>query len=123
MDEIDKTNLSEQTKFRLSEIIGIEIIRLSEIFKKLLSAARNKKKKDDKILMLVKSKLDSIETLVSQSLIVIEISYEEFNAIIREKERYERMKGNVGTASGRSSTKNQENMRLYSVNSKKITSL
>ena len=123
MDEIDKTNLSEQTKFRLSEIIGIEIIRLSEIFKKLLSAARNKKKKHDKILMLVKSKLDSIETLVSQSLIEIEISYEEFNAIIREKERYERMKGNVGTATERSSTKNQENMRLNSVNSKKITSL
>ena len=68
MDEIDKANLSEQAKFRLSEIIGIEIIRLCEIFKKLLSAARNKKKKHDKILMLVKSKLDSIETLVSQSL-------------------------------------------------------
>ena len=43
--------------------------------------------------MLVKSKLDSIETLVSQALIETEISYEEFNAIIREKEKYERMKG------------------------------
>ena len=55
------------------------------IIKKLLSIARNKKKKHDKILMLAKSKLNSIETLVSQALIDMEISHEEFNAIIREK--------------------------------------
>ena len=35
--------------------------------------------------MLAKTKLDSIETLVSQALIDREISHEEFNAIIREK--------------------------------------
>ena len=35
--------------------------------------------------MLAKSKLDSIETLVSQALIDMEISHEELNAIIREK--------------------------------------
>ena len=45
--------------------------------------------------MLAKSKLDSIETLVSQALIGMEISHKEFNAIIREKEKYERMKENV----------------------------
>ena len=55
------------------------------IIKKLLSITRNEKKKHDKILMLAKSKLDSIETLVSQALIDMEISHEEFNAIIREK--------------------------------------
>ena len=59
------------------------------IIKKLLSITRNKKKKHDKILMLAKSKLDSIETLVSQALIDMEISYEEFNAIIREKKIWE----------------------------------
>ena len=37
--------------------------------------------------MLAKSKLDSIETLVSQALIDMEISHEEFNAIIREKKK------------------------------------
>ena len=58
------------------------------IIKKLLSITRNKKKKHDKILMLAKSKLDSIETLVSQALIDMEISHEEFNAIIREKQKY-----------------------------------
>ena len=68
--------------------------------------------------MLVKRKLDSIETLVSQALINMEISHEEFNAIIREKQKYERMKENLRNASEK-----QENMRLNSVNSKKVTSL
>ena len=58
------------------------------IIKKLLSITKYKKK-HDKILMLAKSKLDSIETLVSQALIDIEISHEEFNAIIREKKIWE----------------------------------
>ena len=48
----------------------------------------------------------------------MEISHEEFNAIIREKQKYERMKKNVKNVSEK-----QENMRLNSVNSKKITSL
>ena len=46
--------------------------------------------------MIAKSKLDSIETLVSQALIDMEISHEEFNAIIREKQKYERMKKKWG---------------------------
>ena len=73
--------------------------------------------------MLAKSKLSSIETLVSQALIDMEISHEEFNAIIREKQKYERMKENVKNISERSSIEKRENMRWNSVNSKKITSL
>ena len=57
------------------------------IIKKLLSITRNKKKKHDKILRLAKIKPDSIENLISQSLIDMEISYEEFNAIIWEKKK------------------------------------
>ena len=63
--------------------------------------------------MLAKGKLDSIETLVFQALIDMEISHEEFNGIIRQKE-YERMKENV-----RNISEKQENMRLNSLNSKK----
>ena len=60
------------------------------IVKKLLNVTRNKKKKHDKILMLVKSKLSSIETLVlSQALIDMEISHEEYIAILKEKDIYE----------------------------------
>ena len=53
----------------------------TEITKKLLSTTRNRKKKHDKILMLAKSKLNSNENLVSQVLIYMEISHEEFFSI------------------------------------------
>ena len=139
MDEINKTNLTDQTKFRLNEITKIENYFNSEInqrkscskklnkyvtifdykdkilivlstasgwvciilsasvvgapvgiagasftlifslttgiIKKLLSITRNKKKKHDKILILAKCNLNSIETLVSQALIDMEISH------------------------------------------------
>ena len=58
------------------------------IIKILLSIRRNKKKKRDKILMLAKSKLNSIENLVSQALIDLEISHEKFIAILKEKDTY-----------------------------------
>ena len=54
------------------------------IIKKLLSITRNKKKKHNKIFMLATSKLNSIETL-SQALIDLEISHEEFKTIFNEK--------------------------------------
>ena len=65
------------------------------IIKKLLSTTISKKKKHDKVLMLAKSKLDSIKTLVSQALIDMEISHEEFITILNETSKYEKMKGNV----------------------------
>ena len=43
------------------------------IIKKLLSITRNKKKMHDNILMLAKSKLNNIETLVSQALIDMKV--------------------------------------------------
>ena len=49
--------------------------------------------------MLAKIKLNSIETLVSQALIDIEISHEEFNAIVRKKQKHERMKENLRSVS------------------------
>ena len=45
--------------------------------------------------MLAKSKLNSIETLISQALIDLETSHEKFKAIVNEKERYEEMKENI----------------------------
>ena len=65
------------------------------IIKKLLSIKRKKRKKHDKILKLAKSKLDSFETLASQTLIDMEISHEEFITILKEKDKYEKMKENV----------------------------
>ena len=88
------------------------------IIKKLLSKTRNKKKRHNKILVLAKSKLNGIETLVSQALIDMEISHEEFITILGEKKKYEKMKENVKTVSERSSAEKQENIRLNSVNSR-----
>ena len=152
IEAIHKTNLSEQTKFRLDQISkienyfikeinqrkscsrklnkyvttfdyidkilivlsattgGVSIISFTSIIgapvgiasasltlffslttgivKKLLNITRNKKKKHYKILMLAKSKLNSIETLISQAMIDMEISHEEFIAIFKEKDKY-----------------------------------
>ena len=65
------------------------------VIKKLFSITRNKKKKYDQVLMLGKSKLNSIENLISQALIDMEISLEEFNAIVKMKNKYEKMKENL----------------------------
>ena len=45
--------------------------------------------------MLAKSKLNSIDTLISQALIDMDISHEEFITILKEKDRYEIMKENL----------------------------
>ena len=159
MHEIDKTKLSEQTKFRLSKIMGIENYLYQEInqqrsyskklnkyitifdnidkiliilsvtssgisiisfasaigvpagiasacftlifsittgiIKKLLNITRNKKKRHDKVLMLAESKLNSIESLISQALNDLDISHQEFIIILNEKDKYERMKYNL----------------------------
>ena len=63
--------------------------------------------------MLVKSKISSIETLLSQALTDMEISHKEFIAIFKEKDKYEKMKENV-----RDVSEKQENLRLSSVNSR-----
>ena len=65
------------------------------IIKKLLKKARNKKKKHDKILVLAKNKINSIETLISQVLIDLDISHEEFKTIVNEKEKYEKTKEDI----------------------------
>ena len=45
--------------------------------------------------MLAKSKLNSIETLMSQALIDLDISHEEFKTIGNDKEKYEQMKESI----------------------------
>ena len=42
--------------------------------------------------MLAKSKLNSIETLLSQALIDLEISHEEFVTVLKERDKFEKMK-------------------------------
>ena len=58
---------------------------------------RNKKKKEkhSKIIMLAKSKLNSIESLMSQALIDLDISHDEFKAIVNEKKKYDPVKESI----------------------------
>ena len=68
--------------------------------------------------MFSKSKLNSIETSVSQALIDMEKSHEEFITILKEKDKCEKMKENLRNVSECSSAEKQENMRLNSVHSR-----
>ena len=63
--------------------------------------------------MLAKSKLNSIETLISHALIDMDISHEEFVTILKEKDKYKKMKKNL-----RSENEEYKIMRLSSIKSK-----
>ena len=63
--------------------------------------------------MLAKSKLNGIETLISQAFIDMEISHEEFITILKVKDKYEKIKDNL-----RSENERYEIMKLASVKSK-----
>ena len=52
--------------------------------------------------MLAKGKLNSINTLISQALIEMDISHEECITILKEKDRYEMMKDNLKNKNGES---------------------
>ena len=82
------------------------------IIKKLLDITRRKKKKHDQILMLAESKFNSIETLMSQALGDLDISHEEFIMILKEKDKYERMKYNLINENG---DEKQETIKLSSI--------
>ena len=63
--------------------------------------------------MLAKCELSSNETVISQALINMETSHEEFITILKEKDKYEKMKDNL-----RSQNEKHEIMKLSSVKSK-----
>ena len=69
----------ESTSFSLSFSISTGII------KKLLKATRNNKKKRNKIVILARSKLNSIDSKISEALINNEIGHENFMTIIHEE--------------------------------------
>ena len=83
------------------------------IVKVLLSTTRNRNKKLDKIFMFAKSKLNSIKTLISQAMLDMEICHKEFVMILKEKDKYKKMKENL-----RGENEKQEIMRLSSIKPK-----
>ena len=65
------------------------------ISKSLLKVTKKRKKKHKKIITLAKSKLNTIDTLLSSALNDSKISHEEFTNIITEKNIYENIKENI----------------------------
>ena len=62
---------------------------------------------------MAKSKLNSFETLISQALAVMDISHEGFVTVLKEKDKYEKMKENL-----RSGNEEYKIMILSSIKSK-----
>ena len=65
------------------------------ISKSLLNLTKKRKKKHNKIIVLAKNKLNTIDTLSSSALNDYKISHEEFSNIITEKNIYESIKENI----------------------------
>ena len=65
------------------------------INKSLLKVTKKRKKKQYKIIVLAKNKLNTIDTLLSSALNDSEISHEEFSNIITETNIYENIKENI----------------------------
>ena len=63
--------------------------------KTFLKTVRNKSKKHNKIAMLAKNKLNSIEGKISKALIDNEISHEDFETIINEEKKYRELKESI----------------------------
>ena len=79
----------------ISSSFNLVFSLITGVIKKLLKETRKKKKKHSKIIMLAKSKLNSIESLMSQALIDLDISHEEFKTIVNEKDKYDQMKESI----------------------------
>ena len=63
--------------------------------KKFLKTIRNKKKKHNKIVMLARSKLNSIESKISEALINNEISHQDFMTIINQEKKSRELKEGI----------------------------
>ena len=78
-----------------SSTIGLKICVITAGIKKYKSIIKKKKKKHDKIVLLAKSKLNSIEVLISKALIDSVISHDEFVLINNVLKEYNEMKEEI----------------------------
>ena len=80
------------------------------LIKKLLKTTRSKKKKHNKIVMLARRKLNSIESKISEALIKNEISHEDFEAIINEEKKYRELKESIRMMNNQRSDAEKKNL-------------
>ena len=72
----------------MGESCGLTFSITSGFIKMFLKTARNKKKEHNKIVMLARSKLNSIESKISEARVNNEICHEDFMTIINEEKKY-----------------------------------
>ena len=71
--------------------------------KKVLEITRNKKKKHNKTVMLARSKLNTIESKISEALINNEIIHGDFMTILNEEKKYRELKESIRMMNSRRS--------------------
>ena len=87
----------------MSANCGLSFSIITGFVKNFLKAIRNKKEKHNKIVMLARSKLNSIESKISEALINNEISHEDFMAILNKDKKYRDLKETIRMMNSQSS--------------------
>ena len=75
------------------------------LVKKLLKTTRNKKRKHNKIVIIARSKLNSIESKIFEALMNNQISHEDFKTIINEERNYRELKQSIRMVKGQEDKK------------------
>ena len=78
-----------------SSVIGLKICAIAAGIKKYKSVIKKKKKDSDKIILLAKSKLNSIEVLISKASINSVINHDELVLINTVLKEYDKMKEEI----------------------------
>ena len=79
----------------MSASFSLAFLISTGIVKKLIKATRNKKKMHNKIVMIARSKLNSIESKISETSINNEIIHEDFMTIITEEKKWRELKESI----------------------------
>ena len=87
------------------ESLSLAFSLCTGLVKKLLKVTRNKKKKHNNIVMLARSKLNCIESKISEALINNQISHEDFVKIVNEEINYRELKERIKIMKGQEDKK------------------
>ena len=90
-----------------SASLSLAFLLRTGLVRKLLKATRNKKKKHNKIFMSARSRLNSIESKISEVLINNQIIHEDFITIINKKRNYRDLKESIRMMKGQEDKKNR----------------
>ena len=78
-----------------SSVVGINICAIIAVIRKYKSIIKKKKKKQTKKVLLEKDKLNTIEVLISVSLMNSHISHDEFVSVNNVLREYNEMKNKI----------------------------